>query len=590
MARKFVVYLSSTLDDLLPERRVAEKLIDVFGVHKSSYQAKSLRSVDACLEDVRSSHLYIGILGKSYGSVPSADAGGAGGKSFTELEYEACREGMVEHGMSEIPRLMFLKSTEAGIPEKFIDGLNGRDTKPKMDAFLTRARNENHCFEFKSLDQFETILAKSMKEEIDRIEEEIVRGKKKEAQEHSGTILWPPQPTRGQLTPVRIGCVKGTDADQVDALAAMGAAGPAPFELGPEDSFYLATLDAELSRAQNVALLVTTASLPRLTLRDRVDMVSAALDMLHMRTGRALLLCEGLEQNQLPQPWQERAEVHVLPTGALSSNEGRSVVADLQRQWSGLGGSMPRPSQVALPYMVIAPIRAEVAAMKDAGSGFFDRFGDAREWRKGEFLRLLKALQADDGDWPRDIYGDERHRWRCFGAQSGTAEQIIQRSVDRINRAPQGSRIRSMLGVARLTPRRYCIEEYLHDRWGSRQVIEAARDRPFLILVDELALLNPELRSIADHLCTDAGTAVAAISPCDPNHTPIDKLVADLSYLRVGNLVSRFQANLDPRCELAVNSINRLDRWLSATIPGLVMGEQELAQAHIGDIARDLAR
>jgi len=137
-----------------------------------------------------------------------------------------------------------------------------------------------------------------------------------------------------------------------------------------------------------------------------------------------------------------------------------------------------------------------------------------------------------------------------------------------------------------LIPRRYNIDEYLLDQWGSRQVIEMMLQRPSLILIDEVALLDYRLRTAADELLSGTRNAVVAISPFDPAHTGIKELLEEISYLRVGQLVSRFKNDLDPRCELAVNSINRVERWLSATLPDLVAsaGAQEIDPT-VGDLA-----
>jgi hypothetical protein len=40
--------------------------------------------------------------------------------------------------------------------------------------------------------------------------------------------------------------------------------------------------------------------------------------------------------------------------------------------------------------------------------------------------------------------------------------------------------------------------------------------------------------------------------------------------MHVGALVSRFADELDPRCELSVNSVERLQRWWRLAIPDLV--------------------
>jgi hypothetical protein len=208
--------------------------------------------------------------------------------------------------------------------------------------------------------------------------------------------------------------------------------------------------------------------------------------------------------------------------------------------------------------------------------GFTD---EVREVRRADFKRIASASKTADPNWPNDMYGAAPHEWKCFGTASNSADRIIRDSVARVNGAQQGSRERRFLRQARLVPRRYRIEEYLKDKWGSRQAILAACDYGCLIFVDEIALLHPQLREAADMLLVGTRNAIVSITPCDPLHSRIDKLLGDFSFLRVGLLVSRFKVDLDPRCEIALNSIGRVERWLRATIPELAMtaDDQEIA-------------
>ena len=100
--QEFVVYLSSTLADLMQERDAALKTIAEFGVVKTSFRASEEGVVTTCTDDVRKSNLYIGILGKRYGYVPAAVESNPEEKSITELEYDACHTS----GQARIPRLM----------------------------------------------------------------------------------------------------------------------------------------------------------------------------------------------------------------------------------------------------------------------------------------------------------------------------------------------------------------------------------------------------------------------------------------------------------------------------------------------------
>src|SRR5262245_24346601 len=165
---EFVVYLSSTLADLDPEREMALKTIAEFGVVRTSYRADEQGVVAACTGDVGRSQLYIGLVGQRYGYVPPESDDNPQGKSITELEYEACRA----PGRRPIPRLIFIKPTDAGIRAEHIDALSNPDTAERMKAFLRRASTEQVPYQFRSLDDLRAELRIRVKEEADRFHRE----------------------------------------------------------------------------------------------------------------------------------------------------------------------------------------------------------------------------------------------------------------------------------------------------------------------------------------------------------------------------------------------------------------------------------
>ncbi len=80
------VFISSTFKDLKEYRQevwnIVEKYdLDVKGME--SFGARSENALDTCLQEVRDSQIYIGIIGMVYGSVDSKTE-----KSYTHLEYE----------------------------------------------------------------------------------------------------------------------------------------------------------------------------------------------------------------------------------------------------------------------------------------------------------------------------------------------------------------------------------------------------------------------------------------------------------------------------------------------------------------------
>ncbi len=576
--KEFVVYLSSTLADLRAERELALKTIAEVGVVKTSYRPNEQRAVQACTDDVRASHLYVGILGQRYGWVPPPGEADPAAKSITELEYEACNR----PGEAPIPRLMFIKPTDAegGIAQDHIDAISHPQTAQRMAAFIKRANAEQTAYLYKDLNDFGAKLFRGVWEQSEKFHRADAPG---------GGLF--DQRSRS-MTPVALACVPGTDEAARESIAAYASPRLLPFALSPDDPRYLATLDAALARppggspaaaagggAQLAALLLTPASLARLTQGHRPAMVGAALAMLKDRTGCAPLLACGVERAQLPPGWD--ADLIDLPADALA--EGRGA-AELQRTldavYDRLRALEPRLThepRLTLPYMVIAPTLAQAQSLGDPSGHGFDGFSPdiARSVRRAEFDRISSAARRANPAWPDAVYADSREGWQCFGPGSPSADAIVRSAVARINHAGDGTRERRQLRSARVIPRRYRLDEFLTDQWGSRAAVLAVRDSGCLFFVDELALLHPELRAAADTLLAGGRSAVVSVSPCDPAHTRIDELLGDFSFLRVGTLVSRFKTELDPRCELALNSLGRIERWLRVVLPELVGGDEQ---------------
>lgn len=564
---EFVVYLSSTLADLGPERELALKTIAEVGRVQTSFRASEEGVVETCVGDVRKCALYVGILGRRYGYVPPDAQGNPKGLSITELEYESCRT----PGKPEIPRLLFIKPAGAGIPDEHIDAFSNPETAERMKAFLARAQREQTAYVFRNADDLRAELRIRVMEHADRFHRENTNRKL--------TFHDEKQWSR-QLAPVFVMCVRGTDHARRDEIAKAGGHRFRAGDLQVKDDDFMATLDGMLQQAQVACLLVTPAALGRLKEVapggvDCVERVAQALRTMRLRLGVAAIICEGVPAADLPAAWECDVLVE-LPAGQLLNAAPAALDAIYERLKTDVQGLTVEP-RLAVPYVVIAPTRTEAADLCDGTA--LEKFADpqVRELWRGAFERVRKAArQAVDAKWPEGTYGAQRHAWRCFGPNAQTASELLQRSVRRINEAPAGSRERRFLRTARLVLHRYELDEFLVDRWGSRRCVESLRDRGCLFIVDELALLHPDLRDAADKLLVGSKSAVVAVCPSDPAHTPTGLLLKEPSFLRVGTIVTRFHTEQDPRCEVALNSSDRVERWLRLAIPELIASMEEL--------------
>ena len=113
------VYLSSTLNDLGPERQAAKEALGGECTVVESYTADERSVRESCLADVAECDLYIGILGRRYGFIPAGES-----HSITELEYQRARE-------HNLPTLIFVKDDSA-IALPFSDAYTKEHDNPEL--------------------------------------------------------------------------------------------------------------------------------------------------------------------------------------------------------------------------------------------------------------------------------------------------------------------------------------------------------------------------------------------------------------------------------------------------------------------------
>ena len=120
------VYLSSPFDDLVKHRQVVYRALRQSGIDviaMEDYVARDCRVLSACLEDIRTSDLYVGIMAFRYGSVvldedvrdQFDDPSDWLGLSVTEAEYQYAKD------VVGIPCLTFVAKESAPWSPQFID-------------------------------------------------------------------------------------------------------------------------------------------------------------------------------------------------------------------------------------------------------------------------------------------------------------------------------------------------------------------------------------------------------------------------------------------------------------------------------------
>jgi hypothetical protein len=566
MAKNYTVYLSSTLNDLAEEREAVKQALLPHCSIKESYTAVETNLVASCREDVESCDLYIGIVGLRYGYIPPTDWNPQK-KSITEIEYD--------HAASKnVPRLIFIKSKSSIVASMTdMDAKEHTNEHPgeRIEQFRRRVSNGLRPAEFKTAADLKSAVL------------DAFFGFKYRPQGDSALLQARQSPARTLRSDIAIACVRGTDDASADAIRRLNDTRFQVLELGPNDPVYLETLDKGLRSARVGCLLVTKASIGRLIASsDGEFKIAAALKMMDERTLQqqqrsAFLALDGIDSGDIPENW--RIGRIVKFEADSFKNKPRESLDTLFSTIRAETTVIASDTLVGLPYIVLALKQDEATWMKGQPEEAFAGFpegGMQRKLREEQFTKIQALLAQSYGSWPAHCYGDRRDNWRPLGPGSPTAQQLLQRVVDRINQTMPGSRERRTLGNAKLRLQRYTFDEFLDDQFGSRANLEEIRDSGCLVLVDEVALLHPALRKEAETFLSGARTAVVSISPFDPAYSSTSELLDDLSALKVGTLFDRFRVAQDPRCELALNSIERVERWLRLVMPELVASKDDL--------------
>jgi len=161
---KLRVFISSTMDDL-PEERMAiadaiNKNIFWESIYAESFVARSKSPREVCLEEVRRSHIYIGIFKDRYGYIPSND--NPQGCSVVVLEYNEAKN-------NQLPILIFVDKNGSKRESKLIEFL--RD--------ITDFGKGHWRKEYSTTDELVQYTLEAIKSEITRGYVETINAKRK---------------------------------------------------------------------------------------------------------------------------------------------------------------------------------------------------------------------------------------------------------------------------------------------------------------------------------------------------------------------------------------------------------------------------
>lgn len=161
---KLRVFISSTMDDLQEERMAVADAINknIFweAVYAESFTARTESPREVCLEEVRRSHIYIGIFKDRYGYIPSND--NPQGCSVVVLEYNEAKN-------NQLPILIFVDKNGSKRESRLIEFL-----RDKTDFDKGHWRKE-----YSTTDELIQFTLEAIKSEITRRYVEIVNARRK---------------------------------------------------------------------------------------------------------------------------------------------------------------------------------------------------------------------------------------------------------------------------------------------------------------------------------------------------------------------------------------------------------------------------
>jgi hypothetical protein len=158
--KQLMVFVSSTYRDLAPYREKIKLAFERSGIGFQGmelFTAQDSPPLKVCLDALRKSDVYVGVIGKLYGSSPPGKQ-----KSYTELEYECATK-------LKMDRIMFILDDNAEIKPVYVE----QDPKKikRLSRFLKKVK-QNHTVEaFTNPDEVTWRILASLQVHMERLRE-----------------------------------------------------------------------------------------------------------------------------------------------------------------------------------------------------------------------------------------------------------------------------------------------------------------------------------------------------------------------------------------------------------------------------------
>ena len=156
MAEHYCVMISSTYEELKQHRAAVSRALlghDMFPLDMANDASLPQDLISASLAKVDKADAYIGLISYRYGQIVGDPERNRDGLSLTELEFR--------HAVRKnIPRCMFIMSEDVAMPRSV--WIQEAATANKLAAFIALARKDCICAEFRSVEDLEAKVGRSL--------------------------------------------------------------------------------------------------------------------------------------------------------------------------------------------------------------------------------------------------------------------------------------------------------------------------------------------------------------------------------------------------------------------------------------------
>jgi hypothetical protein len=531
------IYLSSTFKDLQECRqRVYRALARLRHTVRAmeDYVARDDRPIDACINDVAASDLYVGVFAHRYGYIADDPQRNPNKLSITELELRTAQT-------LGKKCLVFLLDPTASWPPVQMDQFTKEGEAGARIATL-RAELETHYMTayFKGPDDIGELVATSVTNAIGTQEEP---SGEPDPRQISGDVLL----IYSALDEAAAQAL-GTSLRGVSLRVTLS-----PRALFSADAASLEQLDQAARTHQRALVYLTSNSIGQMAAKPSDTL--RVLSLLDARAGGVIAVAES-SAAAAPPEWPLASRIPVASAAALTPAELAAVVGALE------AGSPTLRSRavVGLPFVVVAMTNGEAVHLRD----FPDEVGAVLAPASFERFKELRAtLEKTAAAWP-SRYGRNRLAWQPLGS-AASIHEVLDTIVGRLNSAASGT------GTDRkLKLQYYPIDPVLSRDTLLRPIYMTMARAGCVAIVDELSLFHPAIRQEAQSFLNRQQVSVITVAPTPAVRSNIEELLEGEARRQLGEPYNRYDLDFDPGCEFGVEEERHLKRWLHRSLPDAI--------------------